>query len=399
MKVLHVVGSFDPRFGGPSIALTRLGEAQARHGLEVTVVGSWVRGEDLQAQQRLRDAGVEVHAIGPCHWPLRQHHDLGPTLDGQVPLSDIVHIHALWEQVQHDAAVLSRRHDVPYIFRPCGMLDPWSLRQKWLKKKLYMMLRLRRDLNGAAALHYTSEVERDLAAPLGLRPPGLVVPNGVDLSEFHSLPSPGFLRNRFPQIGARQIVLFLSRIHPKKGLDILLPAFARSGTKDRALVITGPDQGGHEAEIRRLSHSLGLDQSVVFTGPLYGPERVAALVEADLFVLPSRQENFGIAVVEALAAGVPVLISDQVNIHREIQQAGVGGVVRLDVDELARELNRWLSDQSLRTQAAQRAGEFARENYDWAKIAQRWVGEYERLIAGAAGPHRAPIAADAPRGT
>jgi glycosyltransferase involved in cell wall biosynthesis len=242
-------------------------------------------------------------------------------------------------------------------------------------------------------MHYTSELERDLAATLGLRPPSLVVPNGVDLREFADLPDRGFLRQRFSQIGERRIVLFLSRIHPKKGLDLLVEAFARAGTAGRVLVITGPDCDGYEAEIRRLVRARNVDESVIFTGPLYGRDRIAALRDADLFALPSHQENFGIAVVEALAAGVPVLISDQVNIYREIQEENVGGVVRMDVDELARALDCWLSDDAMRSAAATRARPLARNRYDWSKIAGRWITEYERLV----GPSKSeqPLAAAA----
>ncbi len=151
------------------------------------------------------------------------------------------------------------------------------------------------------------------------------------------------------------MLLFLSRIHYKKGLDLLIPAIAKLKHQDATLVIVGPDDAGYGQEMQRLAAEKNVQDRVIFAGTLYGGERLPALVDAELFVLPSYQENFGIAVVEALAAGTPVVISDQVNIHREISAAGVGGVVPTQIDALAAELDRWLGDEALRRAAAERA--------------------------------------------
>jgi glycosyltransferase involved in cell wall biosynthesis len=146
------------------------------------------------------------------------------------------------------------------------------------------------------------------------------------------------------------------------------------------LVIAGPDVDNCRPTIESLmtEHAVSADR-VLFTGMLRGRARVEALVDADLFVLPSYQENFGIAVVESLAAGTPVVISDQVNICNEIRDAGVGGVVPTQVELLAREIARWMNDDQLRAEASRRAVPFVRERYDWNQIARRWVGHYESL--------------------
>jgi glycosyltransferase involved in cell wall biosynthesis len=299
--------------------------------------------------------------------------------------ADIVHIHGLWEEPQHVAAGTARRLDVPYVFTPHGMLDPWSLRQsKWVKR-LYMLLRLRKDLNRAAAIHYTTPIERNLAGVLNLKPPAIVEPNGLDMSEFNDLPPRGRFRAPFSIASDRPIVLFLSRIHPKKGLDLLVPAFARGNLADALLVIAGPDDAGYRGEVERMIADNALTGRVLFTGMLKGAARIEALVDADLFALPSYQENFGIAVAESLACGTPVVISDQVNIHPEITAAGVGGVVPLDADRLAGELHRWMTDTPLRQSAVERARPLVRERYDWNQIARRWREHYSRLIGQAAG--------------
>jgi glycosyltransferase involved in cell wall biosynthesis len=379
MKVLHVVSNIDPRSGGPAEALRGLAVAQRAAGLDVRVLATWSAGQDTGMAGQLGGKGVPVQLIGPCHRPTAWRWGLAAAVRRHAAGADLVHIHALWEDVQHRAARAARRLGRPYLFRPCGMLDPWSLRQGRWKKALYLRWRLRADLDGAAALHFTTGEERDLTRPLGLRAPALVEPNGIDAADLDSLPPRGTFRADRGIPPDRRVVLFLGRLHPKKGLDLLLPAFARAGG-DSLLVIAGPGADDYPARLEARAAELGIADRVVFTGLLLGRDKWSALVDADLFVLPSHQENFGVAVVEALGAGTPVLISDQVNLHGEVAGAGVGGVVPLDPEALPRELARWLGDGDLRRQAAGRARPFVRERYLWEQIARRWVGHYSRLL-------------------
>jgi len=258
------------------------------------------------------------------------------------------------------------------------MLDPWSLRQSALRKKLYLAWRLRRNLNRGAAVHFTSTIERDVSAPpLRLRAPTVVVPNGIDLAEFADLPPRGAFRNKHPGIAGRPILLFLGRVHPKKGFDLLIPAFAQArGLENAVLVVAGPEHDGYGQVVRELAQREGVADRVIMVGMLHGRDRIEAMVDADLFVLPSYQENFGIAVAEALAAGCPVVISDQVNIHPDITAAGVGGVVPTRVEPLAAELSRWMGDEALRRGAGEKGRAFVRDKYDWANIAQCWAEHY-----------------------
>jgi glycosyltransferase involved in cell wall biosynthesis len=285
--------------------------------------------------------------------------------------------------MQHEAARACRAAGVPYVFRMCGMLDPWCLEQSKWRKKIYLAWRLRDDLNGARVIHYTTEAERRLAEPVGLTAETIVEPNGIDLDEFERMPEPGWLREKYAQIGNRPIVLFLSRVHVKKGLDLLIAAFAKAETCDAVLVIAGHDDRGYLATAKQMVADHGLEDRVVFTGLLKGEERLAALADAELFALPSYQENFGVAVVEALAAGVPVVISDQVNIHDEITAAEVGAVVPTAVKPLAAALTEWMADPVRRLAAGERARSLVRRRFDWSEIANRWCEHYETLVADA----------------
>ncbi|HEX3355538.1 MAG TPA: glycosyltransferase [Tepidisphaeraceae bacterium] len=379
LHVLHVIANLDYETGGPAIALAGLSRAQQKVGLDVTIVSTFPKNANLALAYELRRQGRDVHLIGPGKGKLVRHPQIAPTIRRLVARADVVHIHGVWEEIHHLAALEARRQDIPYIIRTCGMLDPWSLRQHSLRKKAYLRVRLRNDLNHAAAVHCTSDRERDLLDRLHLRSPRIVEPNGVELEEFDDRPPRGSFRKRYGGLSDRPIVLFLGRLHYKKGLDLLIPAFAAGTSGEVMLVIAGPDADGYRAKIERMVENYHLGDRVVFTGMLYGKERIEALADADLFVLPSYQENFGIAVVEALAAGCPVLVSDQVNIHEQITKAGVGGMHPTRVDAMAAELTLWMGNPALRESASNRARDFVREHYDWRAIAQRWAERYERL--------------------
>jgi glycosyltransferase involved in cell wall biosynthesis len=181
------------------------------------------------------------------------------------------------------------------------------------------------------------------------------------------------------------MILYLGRLHPGKGLELLIPAFASiAGEVPRAvLVIAGPDSGGFRARVEQMVRDGGITDRVVFTGLLQGDDRAAALNEADLLALPSYHENFGMVVGEALAAGTPVLVSNQVNLHADVAAAGVGVVVPTEVPAVANALRRWLLDDTLRRAAAERAAPFARDRFNWTQIGQRWVNHYARILSSA----------------
>ncbi|MCP3978830.1 MAG: glycosyltransferase [bacterium] len=379
-RVLHVTGGIDPSVGGPAVALDGLARAQAAQGLSVSIVSGWREGTDLGIVERLGQAGVGVTLVGPCRGPSGWHPATRGVLARAVPEADIVHIHQLWESPQHHAAVRARATGRPYILRTCGHLAPWSLAQSRWKKRLYLALRLRGHIRAAAAMHFTTDAEAEESRPEAGQAESIVEPNGIQWDEFGELPDAAEFRRRFPEAGDRPLVLFLSRLHPKKGIEMLLPAFARAAPEPALLVIAGPSDSDYRAGLERTAREIGLENRVLFTGMLRGRDRLLAYRAADLFVLPSYHENFGIVVVEALACGTPVLVSDAVGIQDEIVRAGVGGVVRPETAAVARGLEAWLAEPAKLRAAGERAREFARERYDWESIARRWTAHYDRLI-------------------
>src|SRR5205823_9077804 len=219
-------------------------------------------------------------------------------------------------------------------------------------------------------------------------------PNGLDLADYARLPKLGAFRCRHPAIGEAPIVLFFGRLNFKKGLDILADAFARLGPRAAGawLVIAGPD-GGYRAATEGFVDAAGIRDRPIFTGLLQGEDKLAALADADLFVLPSYSENFGIAVIEAMACGLPVVISDRVNIWREVAEARAGLVVDCDAEAVARALAAVLDDAPDAAAMAERAARLVAERFTWAAAADRMLDVYRHIAARrAADPlQRAPL--------
>jgi glycosyltransferase involved in cell wall biosynthesis len=244
---------------------------------------------------------------------------------------------------------------------------------------------VRKNLNRAAAVHFTAEMEHELTRPLGLTAPPLIEPNGIPLDEFASLPPAGAFRARRGIAAGRPVVLFLGRVHPKKGLDLLLPAFAAGAPREALLVVAGPVEAEYRAKLDAVADAAGIADRVLWTGMLHGRERIEAMVDADLFALPSHQENFGIAVVETMASGRPVLISDKVNIWQQVTSAGAGEALPLDERRWSAALGAWMTDDARRARAGAAARAAALDLYDWDHIARRWGGHYARIAAARGG--------------
>jgi glycosyltransferase involved in cell wall biosynthesis len=379
MRLLHVIGSIADRQGGPSAALVGLVLAQRRQGLEVAVL----TGDQVDARPRmaaLQAAGVEVIPVPPAKVAARLSQRPSARVAAAVAASDVLHIHGVWEHLLFEATTAAGLADVPYVVRACGMLDAWALRRRPFKKKLYLAWRLRQMLERAVAVHCTTRMEAASTSQLRTNFPGIIVePNGVTNDEFKVLPARGGFRTAHG-IGDRPLIVFLGRVHPGKGVEYLLPALRLLRTPDAVAVVVGPDDSAFAAKLKQQAAAMAPSARVIFTGLLRGPERIAPLVDADVFVLPSEHENFGVAVIEALAAGCPVVVSDQVGLCQEILGEGVGSVCSLDTASIAAALDEWLGQRSEIPRPFAMARRFALDTFDWQGIATRWQSHYERLL-------------------
>ncbi|HEX8523540.1 MAG TPA: glycosyltransferase [Tepidisphaeraceae bacterium] len=374
MRVCHVISGIDSDNGGPPLALAGLAAAQVRAGMQVSVLSSYRFPEkSVVDAEKMKKNGVEVRLIGPAKEPMSRHPMLAPAAREMCKSHDVLHIHSMWESIQYHATSQARKLGTPYVMTPHGMLDSWNI-----KKKVYYALRMRSNVRSAAAIHLATQIEREHVEKLGLGVRTIVEPHGLNLSEFRTLPEKGAFREKFPQLRDKPYVVFLGRLDKGKGLELLVPALAKMKRSDAMLVLVGPDFG-MRAPSEAVAQRDGTANRILFTGMLLGPDKVAALSDATVFSLPSYHENFGIAVAESLAAGTPVVVSDQVYLHPLITQEKLGGVVPLDAGALARELDRWIADATLRQQVSTLARPYALNHFDWDTIAHHWLDHYKGL--------------------
>ncbi len=388
MKVLHVIESFSPRYGGPVSVAMALVCAQADLGHEVTVCTT-----NLDYPHGvLRSAGcatichdrVKVFYFSVQFRPLTISAQLKKFMKNNIATFDIIHIHGLYRFPPTYAAYQARKQKIPYVITPHGALDPYlytKSSRNVLLKRLYERWFDLPNLHGAGAIHYTAEDERQRAAFLGLRAPSFVVPNGVDWGRYAQLPARGAFRTS-QGLGDAPLVLFLGRLHPKKGLDLLIPAFEtiRRQVSGAQLAIVGPENDSFGQQVRAWVGERGLTDSVHFVGHLDGADVIQAYVDADVFVLPSYTENFGMTVVEAMACAVPVVISDQVNIHAEVAQSGAGLVTHCDVSEVAEAVLGLLADPERRAVMGSAGRAAAQMRYTWPSIVDALSREYTSVI-------------------
>lgn len=380
MRVLHVIPSVSTRRGGPSEAIFPMVAAQRQLGIDAEIATTNDHGPDLLDVPLLslidwRGAPTRFFPrYSPPLAPLREFAyapAFRPWLKAHLANYDLLHIHAIFSYLSTAAMRSARRAGTPYLNRPLGQLGRWPLAQHALRKKIYLAAIEARNLRAAAALHYTSAPERDEARSGNFTIPGFVIPHGVDIPPL--IPgSAARLRTQLHLPPAQKIILFLGRLHPKKGLDLLIPAVRALQRSDTTLIIIGDGSPAYLRELDLLLHRLPFAAPVLRLSPVTGDARQLFLQGADLFVLPSRHENFGLTVIESLAAGTPVLVSDQVALAEQIERHHLGRAVPLRIEALTHALHDLLFTPS--TFDAGRLRRFARDHFSWERNA-RALGE------------------------
>ena len=389
MKILHVIPSVSPLRGGPSVMIRVLTRELAKAGLMVDVATTDDHGRgrmSVMLGQSIVEDEVTYRYFRrqslfyTFSWPLNR------WLASHVADYDLVHIHALFSYPSISAAFWAWRRRIPYIVRPLGVLTHWSMRQRrpWLKRSSFSLIESR-ILSGAAAVHYTSEQEIREAADLGVRHRAELIPNAVEVPPHIFRKVQGQFRKRHPELANRPLILFLSRLDQKKGLDLLLPAFADVIKEHpRAiLAIAGNGEAAFVEALKQKAARIGISRHLLWTGFLAGEDKWAALADADLFVLPSYSENFGIAVAESLACGVPVVISDQIGIHHEISGSGAGVFVPCAPEPIAKAISLVLADPTLRARMGVAARQCAREQFSLNVMTQKILRLYQEIAAPA----------------
>jgi glycosyltransferase involved in cell wall biosynthesis len=361
MKVLIACASFSPNYGGPAFSVSRLARAMAEAGHEIGLWapdGSAVSSPVVSVTDGLMSLSGSVRdAVVRFRTP------------------DVLHDNGIWLPHNHALAALAKRDRVPRVVSPRGALEPWAMAHKALKKKIAWALYQKRDLLCTDRLHATAESE---ASNIRRHLPSAsvtVIPNGIDAPSLEPAPC--------RPVASPRVALFVGRIYPVKGLPMLVDAWAKVRPQGWVLRIAGPDEGGHRSEVEQRIRERGLCDAVVFLGPLAGEDKARAYAEADLFILPTLSENFGIVVGEALAAGVPVLSTRGAPWPSLIQE-GCGWWVEISVEGLATGLRAAVALDSERLRAMGiRGRRFVKSTLGWSAVAT-WMAElYAKVQEGA----------------
>jgi glycosyltransferase involved in cell wall biosynthesis len=342
-SILHLIRTMDPETGGPVSFLKQLCAAHAAMGIRVAILTL-----DRHKPERSTGLPIEVIECGPSRGTYGYKPGLEDRLATIVGSFDAMVVHGLWQYHGASAMRASARSGVPYFVFPHGMLDPWFKRAypiKHLKKQIYWVLTERRVLQGAKSVLFTSRNEMRLAERTFLpqaRYHDRVLPLGVEKSSAENSQLREAFFQRFPQMRDRRFLLFLGRLHPKKGCDLLIKAMSRL-RPPLDLVFAGPD-ADKEYTTKLARSASGLP--IRFTGMLHGEVKAGALAAAEALILPSHQENFGLVVAEALSLGTPVLLSNQVNVAEEVAASGAGFVEPDTLTGTERLIERWLREGS-----------------------------------------------------
>lgn len=398
MRILHVIPTLGPLAGGANVSCFELCRALTQLGAQVAIYTMYSMDEDLPqgvhagfCNPVMLD-GVSVsffRAYGPNRYPIS--FSLARALARIRGKFDVVHIHSLYRFHLPVAAYYCRKYGIPYVVKPHGSLDPFLYVRGRLMKTVHEWLFDRRAYVNASAVQFTAKDEQILASGTGFfgtekMGTGVIIPNGVVIPEgVKEISEQGereIILRKFPQLAGKKLVLFLGRINVKKGLDILVPAFARVHSRypEAHLIIAGPDSEGLGRKVKTWLEEEGVAEHATFTGMVLGTEKASLFKFSKVFVLSSYTENFGVAIIEAMGVGVPVVISNKVNIWREIADARAGIVTNCDVGEVADAIEKILGDPVESKNMGARGMQAARELFDWNLVARKILNLYESFV-------------------
>jgi glycosyltransferase involved in cell wall biosynthesis len=364
VKVFLAATSLQPDYGGPAFSVSRLATALADVGVEV---GLWASDGSAAVSPLLPKGSSVRRIVGSESEALERFRRV-----------DLLHDNGIWLPHNHRLAMLAEKASIPRVVSIRGMLEPWAFRHKQAKKKIAWWLYQRRDLRQARLHIATGDAEAMNLQRLALKVPVAIVPNGIDLPQECprkiDLDSQSVVRSR------QRTALFLGRIYPIKGLPMLVEAWARVRPEGWVLRIAGPDEGGHQKHVERAVFAAGLRDVVSFVGPVEPQMKSSVFFDADLFILPTHSESFGMAVAEALAHGVPILTTTGAP-WSMVQETGCGWWVRPTVDGIADGLRHATSlDRETLLKMGEKGRSLVSREFGWKRIANLMLSTYQEVL-------------------
>jgi glycosyltransferase involved in cell wall biosynthesis len=388
VRVLHVTPYYEPAhiYGGPTYSVPLLCKALARAGLEVTVLTTDANGDaslDVPLATPVTRDGVTV-----WYFPRAQPRGvfrspaLGKACRELLSSHDIVHITGVWTYPSWAATRASYQAGKPYVVSPRGMLMPWEMQHKEWKKRPFFRLSEYPRLKHSAAIHCTSPDEVQAIAALGLKELTLLIPNALDLQEFKTLPERGQFRAKFSIDPGATLILFVGRLHPKKGIELTLQTFERLARDhpNLHLALVGPDEHDYAASIPSWAHEHDLSKRIHLTGHLGGDQRLSAYADADLLVQLSASENFGMSVAEAMAASVPVVVTEGVGISYWIRNQAAGIVIQYDTESAVAAIRSLIANPLTRENVGANGRKLVEREFSLDGVGSKMARAYDKLL-------------------
>ncbi len=385
MKLLAVIPAIGSVYGGPSQCVCELACALAKLGVHIDLVATNANGStsiDVPLQTWIAEKYYRIRYFPYWGWSdYKLSGSLSYWLLQHVADYDLVQINAIFSLTNLPAYWACQYRKIPYVVVPHGMLEPWALSYKAWKKRIYYDLLEKPALNRSHAIQTLANAERKGIKSLNLTAPIVTIPNGIHREDFECLPNPDVFYQRFPETRDRTLILFLGRIDPKKGLDLLAPAFARVRAQfpQTHLIIAGPDNIGFLPTVRNYFLEAGCLDAVTFTGMLTGELKYSALAAAQIYVAPSYSEGFSMSVLEGMAAGLPCIITTGCNFP-EAATTRTAEVVEIDTEAIAEALLRCLNEPQQAKKMGDRARQFIFNNYTWNSIAAKLLEVYTSIV-------------------
>ena len=377
MQILHYCARLRLVDGGVVRAVLDLTSALSRVGKSVTLLAT--EGDDWP----LQDAGVQALLTGTFDRPpIRFSAKRLESLIQHVDSADVLHLHTPWEPANIQLAKIAIRCGTPYVISSHGMLDDWAMKKSSIKKRLFLRFGGRKMFHQAAAVHCTAQAEKSQIKRWIPKSNFVVVPLVFNPSEYiHPPPTSDPDKHWPPRESERPIILFLSRLHTKKGADRLIRAAAKVVVNhDARFIIAGSGEPEYELQLQSLVEKLHLTSHVDFVGFVEGDRKIALFRAADLFVLPTSQENFGLVFPEAMACGVPVITTRGVDIWPELEQSGGALIVGEDVESVTSAINRMLSDDTATAAMGLAGKNWVEQTFAGDTVANRYIDLYRKVI-------------------